>query len=166
VYDRLHLERAPRRYTVEAGRHLTGVWELGADGGAYDLWVLGPNGFHRHFTGSVPSAPAHRAARPEIEVRYDRARGDVVVSLLNAGNAGCTFQLTANAYSDEQDSIRVGPASATERTLPLRRSAHWYDFSIRVDELPGFVRRFAGRVETGRHSFSDPALGGPALGDR
>ena len=28
VYDRTHLERIPRRYTVEAGRSLTDRWEI------------------------------------------------------------------------------------------------------------------------------------------
>jgi len=60
----------------------------------------------------------------------------------------------------------VGPSSKAERTFSLRCSAHWYDCSVRVDELPDFVRRFAGRVETRLHSFSDRPLGGPALGDR
>src|SRR3546814_9516890 len=44
VYDRLHLDRLPRRYTLEAGTELDGRWDTTADGGAYDLWVLGPNG--------------------------------------------------------------------------------------------------------------------------
>lgn len=51
VYDRLHLDRLPRRYTVGAGGRLTGAWDLSADGGRYDLWVLGPAGFHAHFVG-------------------------------------------------------------------------------------------------------------------
>lgn len=50
VYDRLHLDRIPRRYTVGAGERLRGVWSLTADSGRYDLWVLGPDGFHAHFT--------------------------------------------------------------------------------------------------------------------
>ncbi len=33
-----------------------------------------------------------------------------------------------------------------------------YDFSVTAEELPGFERRFAGRVETGRHGLSDPAM--------
>jgi phospholipase C len=52
------------------------------------------------------------------------------------------------------------------RRVELERSAHWYDFTVLVRGLPGFRRRFAGRVETGRDSLSDPALGGPALGDQ
>lgn len=53
VYDENHLDRIPRRYTVGAGHELGGEWDTAADGGRYDLWVLGPNGFHRHFSGDV-----------------------------------------------------------------------------------------------------------------
>jgi phospholipase C len=48
----------------------------------------------------------------------------------------------------------------------LDESAHWYDFTLSVAELPGYSRRFAGRVEMGRASWSDPAIGGPAVGDQ
>ena len=48
----------------------------------------------------------------------------------------------------------------------LERSAHWYDFTVTVHNLPSFRRRFAGHIETGRDSLSDPALGGPARGDQ
>jgi phospholipase C len=41
VYDKLHLDRIPRRYTVEAGKELKDHWDL--DEERYDLWVLGPN---------------------------------------------------------------------------------------------------------------------------
>jgi len=42
-------------------------------------------------------------------------------------------------------------------------SAHdhgWYDFSVTIGGNPGYQQRFAGRVETGRWSISDPAMGG------
>lgn len=51
VYDQLNLDRIPRRYTVGPGERLQGVWSLNADAGRYDLWVLGPDGFHARFTG-------------------------------------------------------------------------------------------------------------------
>ena len=53
VYDRRHLDALPRRYTVESSKSLSDAWDVSKDAGAYDLWVLGPNGFHRHFTGNV-----------------------------------------------------------------------------------------------------------------
>ncbi|EGD03701.1 phospholipase C, partial [Burkholderia sp. TJI49] len=54
VYDKLHLDRLPRRYAVEPGKTLHDDWAAGADdSGKYDLWVLGPNGYHRRFTGDL-----------------------------------------------------------------------------------------------------------------
>ena len=45
----------------------------------------------------------------------------------------------------------------------LDGSGQWYDFVVTCDADTSFYRRFAGRVETGRHSVSDPAMG---LADR
>ena len=45
---------------------------------------------------------------------------------------------------------------------PVAASDHWYDFAVEVDGAT-WRRRFAGHVETGLPSRSDPALGGPAI---
>jgi len=167
VYDRKHLDRAPRRYTVEAKKRLSGAWDVRDDGEAYDLWVLGPNGYHRHFTGNASLSNRRPTVHPEIEVVYDNRRGDVGVRLRNDGSTPCTFRLRANAYFFAEDTtILVVPRAEKEHEWSLRRSAHWYDFTVTVEELTGFARRFAGRVETGRDSFTDPAMGGPARGER
>ncbi len=66
VYDKLHLDRLPRRYMVEAGKMLDDSWAaMTDDGGAYDLWVLGPNGFHRHFKGNLNALRTSNAT-PEV----------------------------------------------------------------------------------------------------
>jgi phospholipase C len=36
----------------------------------------------------------------------------------------------------------------------------WYDVVVTVAEDAGFEYRFAGHIETGRDSMSDPAMGG------
>jgi phospholipase C len=161
VYDRKHLDRVPRRYTVEAGKRLGDRWDLAPDGGDYDLWVIAPNGFHRHFTGRGGAQPVEA----EVEVGY--AHGDLVIALHNRGAEPCELVLTANAYSPgERHAVRVPPGQARVRRWPLERSARWYDITVEVQGLPGFTRRFAGRVETSRDSVSDPALGGRAHGDQ
>ena len=35
----------------------------------------------------------------------------------------------------------------------------WYDFSVSLGASSSFERRFAGRVETGEHGYSDPFMG-------
>jgi phospholipase C len=151
VYDKLRLAQAPRRYTVEPAMQLAGVWPAGA----YDLWVLGPNGFHRHFTGSSADA-----AGLQVRVAYDAANGAIRALLHNSGAAAVTFNLAANAYAaDAARNVVVAPGAQAEHAWSLAASGCWYDFSVGVAGLPGFLRRFAGRVETGRDGISDPAMG-------
>jgi phospholipase C len=157
VYDRLHLDRIPRRYTVEAGKELSDAWDTAPDTGKYDIWVLGPNGFHRAFQGSVQAGGA--VPGPEIRVCYDPADDAVYLSLMNAGDADAAFSVSANAYrKDGPWTYRVPPQALLEPRWHLAASAGWYDFTVTAAN--GFMRRFAGRLETGRDSVSDPAMGG------
>ena len=94
VYDRLHLEAGPRRYTVEAGKQLEGVWPTTADQGRYDLWVLGPNGFHRHVAGRQQAGAAPltvealcEAAGPRLRLTLRNPGGQARVCLLYTSDA-------------------------------------------------------------------------------
>ena len=44
--------------------------------------------------------------------------------------------------------------------LQLKDFHGWYDVVITVAENPAFERQLTGHVESGRDSFSDPAMGG------
>jgi len=165
VYDRLHLDRVPRRYMLEAGKTLDDSWAAMAnDAGRYDLWVLGPNGFHRSFRGDLTTQRTTDAAQPEVRVCYDIANGDVYLSMLNRGVAPVTFTVRARAYrADGPWTATVGAGGAVDQRWALADSAQWYDFSVTCSSDPAWSRRFAGRVETGRPTLSDPALGQPEL---
>ncbi|CAM4185210.1 phospholipase C, phosphocholine-specific [Kerstersia similis] len=161
VYDKKHLDRIPRRYTVEPGKQLNGFWNtVEQDNGAYDLWVLGPNGFHRHFQGDVNALALPDAINPEVRVCYDIANGNVYLQVLNRGNTDFRAHIQANAYfTDAGLDLDVTALSLAEHHWDLSDCGHWYDFTVTIDALPGWSRRFAGRVETGRDSISDPAMG-------
>ncbi len=98
VYDKLHLsDRLPRRYVVEPGKQLAGDWaSMTDDAGLYDLWVLGPNGFHRHFKGDLNRLRAGGVALPEIRVGYERRQGDLYLQLRNDGRRDCRFTVQSN----------------------------------------------------------------------
>ena len=166
VYDRLQLGDIPRRYTVEPGKHLMDVWTP-APNGKYDLWVLGPNGFHRHATGNVHQVGASAQPNPEVHVSVDRLTGSLRLNLVNSGQASCTFALQANQYfaATVTDYV-VAPRRNHVVTLGLGASKRWYDFSVSVKGLAGFTRRLAGRVENGLPSVSDPAMNGVAQMDQ
>ena len=162
VYDKLHLDRLPRRYMVEPGKMLDDVWSGTADtaGNSYDLWVLGPNGFHRHFKGNLDTLRASNAPNPEVRVCYDIANGNVYLEMLNGGTNACGFTVRAKAYrNDGPWGASVNGGAKAEQLWKLDGSGQWYDFAVTCDADPTFYRRFAGRVETGKHSISDPAMG-------
>jgi phospholipase C len=152
VYDRLRLDRPPRRYTVGAGGSLNSAWEAGR----YDLWVLGPNGFHRHFVGD--------ANRDEPTFAAGHGEGALGYILKTDGPNTWTAIIAPNAYAEGllPRKMQLARGRPVGGRLPLAGSSGWYDFTVRIDEL-GYFRRLAGRLETGAHSISDPAMGGPAL---
>ena len=89
------------------------------------------------------------------------------MQLTNAGPVAATFALAANAYYPATPStIPVAAHSTTMLTLPLAASNGWYDFSVRVNGQADYSRRFAGRMETGADSISDPAMYGAAVGNQ
>jgi phospholipase C len=158
VYDRLHLSHIPRRYTVESGKSLRDAWALAAPDANYDLWLLGPNGFHRHFTGQLGALA--QSPGPDIVIGFDPGQAELTARLHNNGGTACTFELRANAYFDSAPvRYRVASQGQVWQRWPIKASGCWYDFTLCVLELPSFSRRFAGRMETGQASISDPAMG-------
>jgi phospholipase C len=147
VYDRNHLARIPRRYTVEAGRSLTDRWTID---GPCDLWVLGPNGFVRGFAGdtdmSVDVALAYRPLQRAIALQLANHSGQPVSLLLESKVYGPATTRT----------IAVAANGTASVPWDVAASGNWYDFTL---QERGSVRRFAGRLETGKNSISDPAMG-------
>lgn len=121
--------------------------------------MLGPNGYHRHFGGCAYRAVSAAQPRPEVQVRCDGRTGELVPLLSNAGSGPCSLTLQSNAYAAYSSSHTLAPRSETTLRLPVAGNGHWYDLSARVSGHPEYLRRLAGRVETGRHTVSDPALG-------
>ncbi|PRG54045.1 phosphocholine-specific phospholipase C [Burkholderia gladioli] len=160
VYDRLHLDRIPRRYVVEAGKTLSGSWTPdAADQGSYDLWVLGPNGYHREYVGKLGDIAA--GADPEVQVCYQPCDASALsVKLFNRGSRPARFTVTANAYrGDGPWTLELAANASGELSWSVAEHGNWYDFTVASSNAPSFSRRFAGRIETGKDSVSDPAMG-------
>ena len=153
---------APRSYTVEAGKRLEDQLTLAASG-AYDFSVFGPNGFLRRYAGTQPQSSGffgNATAQPEVAEGYDVANGNLELRLENTGRAACQFTIV-NAYDPSSPIQRTVRGGDEERLyLDLRNAYGWYDLTITVNTDASFVRRLGGHVETGRPSYSDPALGG------
>ncbi|CAM4331505.1 phospholipase C, phosphocholine-specific [Bordetella tumbae] len=147
VYDQRNLDLIPRRYTLEAGKSLSDTWS----GGDYDLWVYSTNGFVRTFSGNT-----RQGAALEVQVCYEPAGSALYVKVSNHGTTAMQASLRANAYrTDGPWTLAIEPGAVAEHHWSIADSGNWYDFSVAAE---GFERRFAGRMETGSHSVSDPAM--------
>lgn len=148
-----------RNYAIEPGERLEDSWPLEAfTHGLYRLQVYGPNGFFREFSGG---------ADLRAEVHLDYARGadrrsltaSLEINAINSGESETTLNLSDNSYGTTSRSCKLAPGKRMTLLIDTAASQGWYDSTIRVAGNPSFARRFAGRVETGKWSVSDPAIG-------
>ena len=156
VYDKLDLNAIPRRYMVEAGKQLDDVWNTST--GQYDLWVLGPNGFHRGFTGDLTKT-TQTDSLAEVRVCVEDCSSKIYLKVRN--DAGKTTKLTvkANAYLPNKTWSIETASTEKELNWDMADFGGWYDFTVTIDGDSSYKRRFAGRIETGKDSFSDPYMG-------
>jgi len=150
----------PRTYTVEPGKSLSDNWALDSLGLVNcDLSVYGPNGFFRAFQGNVA---ALRSAQLVITVQYDEPNKGITLVIGNpsASTANVTI---LDRYAGQSIQFVVGAASSQPKSFARSLFSGWYDFVITSAANPTIRYQVAGHVETGKDSFSDPALGGLAL---
>jgi phospholipase C len=147
----------PRTYTVEPQKKLSDIWNVAAIGASdYDLSVSGPNGFLRAFRGGVSG---RGRANLDVRATYDDEGNGISLVISNETSHAAKVSVL-DVYTGEriEHALEPGQSASTDRSL--RGMYGWYDLVITVEGDPGFKYRFAGHVETGEDSISDPAMGG------
>ena len=147
-------------YAVKAGDSLTVQYpvSLFADSRCV-IEIVGPNGFYRFFAGSGAARAVE--ARTAYERSDDKFTGNLLVLLRNGSDTSATIEIRDNAYGSVSTTKTVGSQEEISIVLPLEKSHGWYDFTV-AESGSHVETRCAGRVETGRESISDPAMGGIA----
>lgn len=156
VYDKLNLDAIPHRYMVEAGKQLDDVWQTKEN--RYDLWVLGPNGFHRAFKGHLAKI-AQREALPEIRVCMEECDPKMFLKVRHDGKQAVKLIVKANAYLPNKTWVIETATTEKELSWDMSEFGGWYDFTVTIENEPSYSRRFAGRIETNEDSISDPYMG-------
>jgi phospholipase C len=153
----------PGQYTVDPSRSVwakavTGTVEIGsgAGDGRYDLTVVGPNRFLRHFTGDATGSG--RTAQVEA-VYYDGGFGPrprLSLRLVNTGAKAVTFTVEANDYSSDRARTYhvLAHGSATHSVDPLEHGSGWYDLSVTIGGDSSWLRRYVGHLENGADSIT------------
>jgi len=144
-----------RSYAVKAGDVVRDTLPVG---GSYRVRVDGPNGFMREFTGSDVgvgsvaivvqyASGSAKSGKVEVQVSHDRT------------SAAATRVVTIRdeSYGAPVRRLSVRRGARVSAVIDTAKTHGWYDFTVQSE---GIVQRYAGRVETGAWSVTDPAMGG------
>jgi phospholipase C len=147
-------------YAVKPGDTLTEHFPLSLFADAnYSIEVHGPNGFYRSFKGSAqaPAPQAHIA----YEQHHARPTGNIQLQLSNPSQQPLTVSVRDRSYKTGTITKTIPATQAVSIVLPLTNSHNWYDFTVQTEGSTAEAH-FAGHVDTGHSSFTDPLMGGIA----
>ena len=122
----------------------------------YLLECYGANGFFRSFKGAKQSAGLNVKVSSEL-LNINLATGNVDVKLF--ANKDVKVLIIDNAYGVAEKNITLKKGKNITSVIDTQKSGGWYDFTISIVGDDIFEQRYAGRVETGKQSISDPFMG-------
>jgi phospholipase C len=153
----------PGQYTVAPSQTIwnktvPGSVEIGAGSGdgKYDLTVVGPNRFLRHFTGDVNAA----GKTAHVEAAYYQngfgSKPKLTLTLTNNGTTAVTFTIASNNYSKDPAKTYHVPAHGhtTHSMDPLASSNGWYDLTATISGDSSWSRHYVGHLEDGTDSIT------------
>jgi phospholipase C len=144
----------PWGYTVDPRtRALSDQWFPTA-GTAYDLSVYGPNGFFRRAAGGL----TRTSANLEVRVIPELAGAALVLVIQNLATWATTVSIT-NQYTKRLEHFHLAPRGRVEVPVLIETSFRWYDLIVTDGTDASFARHYAGHVENGFDSVSDPHIG-------
>jgi len=145
-------------FAVAAGDNLAYAWPLDAfENDQYRLRVHGPNGFYREFTGSKNNPLLNIAC--DYEKAGGKLTGNIVINITNNDSKTYYIIISDNGYKTGSVDKTVAANGRENMVLDLSKNFNWYDFSVKVKDNDAFEERFAGHVETGAISKTDPVMG-------
>jgi phospholipase C len=150
-------------YAISAGDLISDNWALhDFQTGEYFLRVHGPNGFFREFRGASNDPRLRVALFPMPS--HNPAAYEATLQLTNRDPARPITIVVGDAtYGHPERMANLASAgdigAQANLKLDLGQTFGWHDLRIRVQGAPNFEQRYAGRIETGNESFSDPCMG-------
>lgn len=149
-------------YAVKAGDIIEDNWPLDHfENKNYHLRAYGPNGFYREFKGDINDPDIEITCTYEQKGRFiKKLSGNIELKIANHSKDDIVLIINDNAYGERSQTPLIKAQKEQTILVKTEGSYNWYDFSVRVKGADRYERRFAGRVETGEHSKTDPFMGG------
>ncbi|MFT3682098.1 MAG: phospholipase C, phosphocholine-specific [Ferruginibacter sp.] len=144
-----------RNYAVKAGDTLKDEWILkNFENDQYHLKLYGPNGFYRSFKGN--------AADPLLDIycSYENNAPTLIFTIFNKEKKTITAEVTDMSYKGAKKIKNIPPGKTITIATDLSASHGWYDLAIKVKGNKAFEKQFAGHIENGNISKTDPLMGG------
>ena len=140
-----------RAYAVRAGDVLRDALPVS---GPYRVRVDGPNGYMREFTGSSSVDQAVAIVVTPLGGKSPNAA--IRIQLENRDDKSAEAVVRDESYGQPPRRIALSPRQRASVDVDASASQGWYDVTVRTENV---TWRFAGRVETGKWSITDPAIG-------
>ncbi|MCW8310861.1 phospholipase C, phosphocholine-specific [Sphingobacterium sp. InxBP1] len=139
-------------FAVQDGDQLQYDWQLDKVSGDRVSFALhGPNGFYR-------SVEAKKVDIPNIDVYTKIVSGNPVLCV-EVQSSGIDLQVVDSAYGTfESQILKSGAHKVIE--VDCSESKGWYDVEVTSPADPQLKLRYAGHIETGLSSYTDPLMGG------
>ncbi|MEZ0089703.1 phosphocholine-specific phospholipase C [Streptacidiphilus sp. EB129] len=165
IYANAYRSGGPWQYTVPAYNPSTGQDGTASDffnigtgygDGKYDLTLVGPNRFLRHFAGDATAAGKDVEVTSSYAITSSTGKQALWLAMANSGTATATFTITTNNYRTDGPWTYQVPAggNVSDYFNAVAYSNGWYDFTVTVDIDASWSRRFVGHIETGAASVS------------
>ncbi|GLU53741.1 phosphocholine-specific phospholipase C [Dyadobacter frigoris] len=151
-------------YAVKPGDVLNDSYKIGNfENQNYQLRAYGPNGFFREYTGNVNDPLVDVQCEYQLD-KNKKPTGNIELIIKNTDPKNkITVEIADNAYKSAGQKKTLEAAGSKSSTtvivLNLEKSHSWYDFSLNFEGHKETQKRFAGHVETGKESISDPLMG-------
>jgi phospholipase C len=132
---------------------LVDSYDLVVRSGKYEFAVHGPNGYLTEFAGNT-NHEGQLLIADIIDVKAIEGGKKVEFDFGKWGATANADVMVVNAYTGEISTIAAGTESVTAATKD-----GWYDVSFIDKAGTGYLRRYAGHLENGKISKTDPAIG-------
>lgn len=138
-------------FAIKENEPLQYVWNLDQVKDEHiDMELHGPNGFFRRFK-------LHKEKPHAISMKHDPKQQNVVLEIENV-NKNYSYQIKDRSYGNFQP-FSLKPSFSGLKTIDCSKSYGWYDLEITCIEDPTFSFIFAGHIENGKSSKTDPLMG-------
>lgn len=141
-------------FATKAGDTISHHWSVKAfPDGVYHLETYAPNGYFWRMRGSKDD--------PELAVSLAYGEGDEIAVVLEnrSSSQGLDITVTDLSYGRAAITEKLGAGETKKLPISLAESSRWYDLKVTVAGNPQYSRQFAGHMENGEDSSTDPLIG-------